>query len=83
MLGRAGGFRTDELYIERHRDPPGDLFLKSEQIVGVALEPLCPHMRVGLSVNELDVDASLLARPLDAPFEHIAHTELGADLLPL
>src|SRR4029077_18861443 len=81
MLGWPSGFRTDEFELERHRDLPGDLFLQREQITCVVLEPPCPHMRVGISVNELGGDANPLVRALDAPFEHIAYAQLGADLL--
>jgi len=38
-------------------------------------------MGVVLGVDQLDVDANLVARPADTAFEHIAHTELAADLL--
>src|SRR6516164_4972671 len=38
-------------------------------------------MRVALGIDQLGVDANLLARPLDAAFEHIAHPQLAADLL--
>src|SRR6516165_6163688 len=37
-------------------------------------------MRVGGDIDQLGVDAELVARPPDAPFEHIAHTQLPADL---
>jgi hypothetical protein len=38
-------------------------------------------MRVGRGIDQLSVDAELIARPPDAPFEDIAHAELAADLL--
>jgi hypothetical protein len=38
-------------------------------------------MRVGRGVDQLGVDAEPVARPPDAPFEHVAHTKLAADLL--
>jgi hypothetical protein len=37
-------------------------------------------MRIGLGVDQLGVDPDLVARPPDAPFEHIAHTQFTADL---
>src|SRR5438445_230921 len=37
--------------------------------------------RVGFGVDQLGVDADLIARPSDAPFEHVAHPQLAADLL--
>ena len=81
MLGRPGGLRADQLEVERDRDPARDLVLQSEQIARVAVEPLGPEMRVGLGIDQLGVDADLVARPPDAPFQHIAHAQLAADLL--
>jgi hypothetical protein len=37
-------------------------------------------MRIAFGVDELGVDADLVARSPDASFQHIAHTELAADL---
>ena len=38
-------------------------------------------MRVALGIDQLRINAELVARPPDAPFEHIAHTKLAANLL--
>src|SRR5271166_5486393 len=38
-------------------------------------------MRVGLGIDQLDIDAYLATRATDASFQHIAHAELTADLL--
>src|SRR5215831_12918037 len=83
-VGTLGGPRSlssDQLYIERGCDPTGDLILQSDQIGCVVVEPLRPQMRVGRGINQLGVDADLIARSPDAPFEHIAHTEFAPDLL--
>src|SRR6516162_6063003 len=83
-VGTHGGPRSlsnDQLYIERGCDPTGDLILQSEQIGCVVVEPLRPQMRVSFSVDQLSGRADLVSPPTDAPFEHIAHTELAADLL--
>src|SRR5215469_9634167 len=37
-------------------------------------------MRVGLGIDQLGVDTDMAARPLDAPFEHVADPQLAADL---
>jgi hypothetical protein len=55
--------------------------LQREQIVCIAIEPLGPQMRIDLGVDQLSVDADPIARPPDAPFKHIAHPQLTADLL--
>src|SRR5256885_12628844 len=57
----------------------GDLVLQSEQVDRVALEPLGPQMRAGGRVDQLDVDANLLARPPYAAFKHIAHAQFRSE----
>ena len=75
MLGRLGGRSSDQLDAQRVREPARDLVLQSEQIDRVAVEPLCPEMRVARGADQLGVDADLGALPPDAPFEHIAHAQ--------
>ena len=81
ILGRPSGLRSDQLDAERVGDPTRDLVLQGEEIAGVAIESLGPQMRVALGVDQLRANAYLLARSLDAPLQHITHTELAADLL--
>src|ERR1700737_2138350 len=38
-------------------------------------------MRVGRGIDQLGVDAEVVARSPNAPFEHIAYAQLAADLL--
>ena len=38
-------------------------------------------MRVDFGIDQLGIDAHLVARPTDAPFQHVAHTKFAADLL--
>jgi len=58
MLGRSGSLRAYEFEIERNSYAACDLVLHGEQIARVAVEPLGPHMHVGLGINELSVDAN-------------------------
>ena len=81
MVGRPGSLRSNQLEAERSRDPARDLVLQDEQIARVAVEPLGPQMRVGRGVDQLGTDADLIARSPDAPFEHITHAQLAANLL--
>ena len=81
--GRAGGLGADQRTVERDRDAAGDLVLQGEEVAHLAVEPLGPQMRVGCGVNQLGVDADLIARAAQAPLQHIAHAELAADLLCL
>jgi hypothetical protein len=81
MLGGPGGLCGDQLEVERDSDLARDLVLQGEQIARVAIETLGPQMRVGLGIDQLGVYAELVARPPDAPFEHIAHAQLATNLL--
>jgi len=66
MLARPASLRCDQLDTKGARELARDLVLQSEQIADVAVEPLGPKMRVGLSVDQLGVDADLVGRPPDA-----------------
>jgi len=81
MLRWAGSFRGDQVEIECNRDPARNLVLQGEQLARLAIKPLRPEMCVGLGVDQLGVDADLIARPADAAFEYIAHTQLAPNLL--
>src|SRR5438105_2751986 len=71
----------DQLKVERNGDPARDLVLQGEQIAYVSVEALGPQMRVALGIDQLGVDADLVARPSDASLQYIAHAKLTADLL--
>ncbi len=81
MFGRPGGLCLDHLKVERDSDPAGDLVLYGEKIARVAVEALRPQMCVGLCINQLRVDADLVAGTTNASFENIPHAQLAADLL--
>jgi hypothetical protein len=81
MLGRPGGLRSDQLDAEGVGEAARDLVLQGEQIARVAIEPLGPKMRIGCGIDQLGADADPVARSPDAPFQHVAHTQLAADLL--
>src|SRR5215471_794327 len=80
MLGRPDSLRSNQLDVELICDPAGNFVLQGKQIAHVAVQPLRPQMRVGLGVDQLDADADLAARPPDASFEHIAHSQLTTNL---
>ena len=61
MLGRPGGFHSGKLKVKRNSNSVRDLVLKREQIARVIVEPLGPEMGVGLGVDQLGVDADLIA----------------------
>src|SRR6516165_4691630 len=81
MLGRTGGLRSDQLNAKRIREPAGNLVLKREQLNHLAIETLSPQMCVALGIDQLGVNADLVARASDTPFKHIAHAQLATDLL--
>jgi hypothetical protein len=47
------------------RDSVGDLVLQIEDIADVAVEPFRPQMRFGLRLDQLNIDADLIARATD------------------
>jgi hypothetical protein len=55
--------------------------LQGEQITRIAIEPLRPQMRIGLDIDQLGVDADLVARPADAAFQYIVDAQFAFDLL--
>ena len=66
MLGWAGSLGVDQLNVECDCDPARDFVLQGEQIANVAIEPLGPEMCVGLGVDQLGVDADVVAQPPNA-----------------
>ena len=76
-----GGLGVDELEVQRDRYSAGDLVLQREQIAGVAVEAVGPQMRVGLGIDQLGAYSHPIAGSPDAPLQHIARTQLVADLL--
>src|SRR5690348_1244271 len=81
MLGWPGGFRPNKLEVKRYSNSVRDLVLKREQIARVRVEALGPEVGVGLRVDQLGIDADLIARTPNAPFEYVTHTKLSADAL--
>ena len=81
MLGRASGLGGEQLYVECDIKPPGDVILQCRVIVRITVERLGPQLRIGLGIDQPSIDPNVVARPVDAPFHNVAHTELAADLL--
>ena len=81
MLDRPSDLHPDELRTKCNGSPACDQVLHGEKISRIAVEPLRPQMRIGLGIDQLGVDADLIAGSPYAAFEHITHTKLAADLL--
>ena len=81
MLDRPSDLHPDELRTKCNGSPACDQVLHGEKISRIAVEPLRPQMRIGLGIDQLGVDADLIARSPDAAFQHVAHPQLAADLL--
>src|SRR5262249_39311591 len=75
--------RGDHARAHRAGDTAGDLALDTEQIGGAAIDPVGPEMRAGFGIDQLRVDAYLVAGASDAAFEHVANLQLPPDLLRL
>jgi hypothetical protein len=89
IFDAAGGEQNQTVSVAANRilasvDPGSRIsgsFVISRNTALTYRKPLGPEMRVGLGIDQLDVDADLVARSTDAPFEHIADAQLAADLL--
>jgi len=66
--------------IERDRGALRDLVLHGERSGGIAVEPLRPKMRVGLSADQLGVNPDMVCRGMNAPFQYIANAQFTTDL---
>ena len=64
-------------------EPRDDLVLHVEEIGDQLIEPLRPEMRAGFGLDQLDIDAHSVSRPLDAALQHIANVQIAADLLQI
>jgi hypothetical protein len=81
VIGGTGGLDANQLKVQRVREPTCDLVLHRQEIARIAVEPLCPQMRTGFGIDELDIYTHLLAQPTDASFQNIPYTEIATDLL--
>src|SRR5215471_9825990 len=81
MLDPPCGLRGDQLEVQRDCQPSRDRILQREEIARIAIEPLGPQMRVAFGIDELGVDADLVAQATDAPFQQITDPQLTANLL--
>src|SRR6266849_5805338 len=66
--------------VESLGDFESGLFLKRKNILQVAGEIVGPGLKTGAGIDQLDVDANLIARLTDTAFEEIANTELTTDV---
>ena len=62
-------------------DRLGDFTLEDEDVGDLAIVGLRPKMRVSARVDQLGVDAQMLAGTLDAAFEQMRDSELPADFV--
>jgi len=79
ILGGPGGLRSDQFNVESDGYPAADFVLKSEKIISIAVEPLCPQMSVCLSLDELGVDADMFVKSADASFKDVSDAQFTAD----
>ena len=69
-----------EMQIERLRDFQGGLFLQREDVFHFAGEIVGPDLEAGGRVDQVDVDADLIAGFADGAFEQVTHTEFAAEV---
>jgi len=80
LARRPAALRRDQLHVDATGQPGGDLILHVEKVGAPLVEAFGPQMRPALGIDELRVEAHPLARVLHAPFEHVSHAEVTADL---
>ena len=73
-------FLGREAEIEGFGDFKGELFLEREDVLIAAGEIVGPGLEAGGGIDQLDIDANLIAGFADAAFEKIADAELPAEI---
>ena len=64
-------------------DGPGDLLLRSEDVLGRPLVALRPDVSAGGRVDQVGIDPQRAVGPLHGAFEHVAYPEIARDVLHL
>ena len=77
---RAGGVEVDHAHAERGSDMYDDIVLAFAEAREWLVEALRPDMRAALRRDQLAADPHRRAYLAHAAFEHIAHTELAANV---
>ena len=73
-------FRASQLRLKPVGDALCDLALDPKNIFQVAIVRLCPKTRVGVRVDQLNIDANLIGRFLNAAFKDVGNAELLRNL---
>src|SRR5260221_483603 len=78
---RTPALCRDEFDADCPCEPGYDLVLHVKEIGPRLVEPLGPHMRAGLGIDELSIDTDSIVAALHTAFQHVAHAKLAAELL--
>ena len=76
----SGFFAHRDFRLELISDCLSDFALDGKDVSHVAIVGLRPEMGIGAGVDELRVDAQMIARPLDAAFQEMRDAKLLSDL---
>ena len=74
---------ADKTKLERAGNAADDLVLQREHLRPLAVETLRPQMTGGRAVDQLRVDAHVVADAADRAFQQVADTERRGDLAGL
>jgi hypothetical protein len=66
--------------LQRADDRTGDLVLKVEYVLEVAIVALRPEVKAGGGIDQLRIDPNPVRRAPDAAFEHVADPQVVGDL---
>ena len=76
----GGAFALRNFRLELGGDRPGDFALNGKEIRDIAIVGLRPEVGIGAGIDELRVDAQMIAGALHAAFEEMRHAEFLSDL---
>ena len=71
----------DEFETERLREAAGDRVLSFREIGAISLKSVRPNVGASLGVDQLDIDADLVAGAPHAAFDDISNAKIPSDLL--
>lgn len=79
----ALGLGMHHLQMQRPGDGLRHLGLQHDQVLPAAVAAIGPQLGTALRVDEAQIQPHLVAEPLDAAFEDVAHAEVATDLANL
>jgi hypothetical protein len=80
LAARARDLGLHDRRLQHRRDRRHHAVVQGEQVLGCALEPVRPELRLARRLDQLRGDAHAPARQAHAALDHVAHAERAPDL---